>query len=436
MAGEVKNTSKTAKVRQPCVCGHNHDEHGKDGCVVRMDSAWTTSGEKHCGCREYKPAFGVDPLSHLELDLLYAGEYPVRNELAMRLLATVESLTITLKETERWRDIFDEDNEKAKQRLNVALNELRCPACGCADDVDAQSQECGCDSPICERNDGKTLAQSWLDQFATIDALTLRAEAADDLRVRLELANGDRNKYLDKLQAAEGKLAIAAEALKVARTALVESTDTLRDVPADLRCSSDVKRQITENCFALTHTLHEEALTRISTKPTPASSFEGAGKVNVTGGIDSEKCEAAGGTQPKEATCSGESGAGSSGVTSPSGGPILDRGGRANLDQTAISSKDPVAAAVGEPYRRDSRDGPDDRHHRIIRASDGLVFQGSPSVLRELNRLHQQAEAARGLAEAAARLIEAWKRDVGIHYELGQLSKALAAWDAVGKVAK
>lgn len=57
----------------------------------------------------------------------------------------------------------DDDLLTLSFRLDGALNELRCPECGCADQVDAESSECGCDAPLCARtNDDGTLAQHWL----------------------------------------------------------------------------------------------------------------------------------------------------------------------------------------------------------------------------------------------------------------------------------
>jgi hypothetical protein len=67
--------------------------------------------------------------------------------------------------------ILQDDLAKTERRLDAALKELRCPECGCSDAIDAQSQECGCDSPLCERTiDDGTLAESWLRLWAEIRA--------------------------------------------------------------------------------------------------------------------------------------------------------------------------------------------------------------------------------------------------------------------------
>lgn len=62
-------------------------------------------------------------------------------------------------------DMYKDDLQRTESRLSAALDELRCPDCKCGDEVDAQSSECGCDSPLCMRNDGKTLAKSWLEMY-------------------------------------------------------------------------------------------------------------------------------------------------------------------------------------------------------------------------------------------------------------------------------
>lgn len=101
-----------------------------------------------------------------------------------------------LQEAVRERDIFKDDFETTSARLKNALRELACPECGCADEVDAQSQECGCDSPLCERTieDG-TLAESWLKLHAARDAALAEAgrlsgELATALRSRERLYIG------------------------------------------------------------------------------------------------------------------------------------------------------------------------------------------------------------------------------------------------------
>lgn len=66
----------------------------------------------------------------------------------------------------------------AVERLNAALDELRCPDCKCADQIDAECKECGCDSPVCARDGSKTLAQAYLDALTERDsAIKERDEA-------------------------------------------------------------------------------------------------------------------------------------------------------------------------------------------------------------------------------------------------------------------
>lgn len=84
---------------------------------------------------------------------------------AQRKLAERESEVARLT-TER--DCYKEDFERASARLNDALNQCRCPDCGCGDQVEAESSECGCDSPVCARDGSKTLAQHYLDAVAQL----------------------------------------------------------------------------------------------------------------------------------------------------------------------------------------------------------------------------------------------------------------------------
>jgi len=69
----------------------------------------------------------------------------------------------TIADLRRQVENYREDYKRIESRLKDAHDQLRCPDCKCADQIDAESSECGCDSPICARSDGKTLAESWLD---------------------------------------------------------------------------------------------------------------------------------------------------------------------------------------------------------------------------------------------------------------------------------
>lgn len=97
------------------------------------------------------------PMTRTELEeLATESSLVVRNGTIRRLLATI---------AERESDItmYRDDADRQESRLKLALDDLRCPDCGCADEIDAQSAECGCDNPLCMRNDGKSLAQAYLD---------------------------------------------------------------------------------------------------------------------------------------------------------------------------------------------------------------------------------------------------------------------------------
>lgn len=60
------------------------------------------------------------------------------------------------------RRVLDEDMASTERRLKAALIELRCPDCKCSDQIDAESSECGCDSPVCSRDGSMTLAEAYV----------------------------------------------------------------------------------------------------------------------------------------------------------------------------------------------------------------------------------------------------------------------------------
>ena len=86
-------------------------------------------------------------------------------------------------------DDMESDAIRIESRLKNALDQLLCPDCGCADEVDAQSQECGCDSPICSIGDGKTLAESFLDMCREQTAADVRECELQEEITRLRTAN-------------------------------------------------------------------------------------------------------------------------------------------------------------------------------------------------------------------------------------------------------
>lgn len=67
--------------------------------------------------------------------------------------------------------------DSTRERLLNALHELRCPDCGCADQIDAESHECGCDSPVCARDGRETLATAYVTATATLKASEERLAA-------------------------------------------------------------------------------------------------------------------------------------------------------------------------------------------------------------------------------------------------------------------
>ena len=79
------------------------------------------------------------------------------------IVSELESKETTIADLRRQVENYREDYKRIESRLKDAHDQLRCPDCKCADQIDAESSECGCDSPICARSDGKTLAESWLD---------------------------------------------------------------------------------------------------------------------------------------------------------------------------------------------------------------------------------------------------------------------------------
>ena len=68
------------------------------------------------------------------------------------------------------------DLARTTARLRLALDELRCPECGCGDAIDAESRECGCDAPLCAREGGQTLAAWALRMKAERDTALAKVE--------------------------------------------------------------------------------------------------------------------------------------------------------------------------------------------------------------------------------------------------------------------
>lgn len=73
--------------------------------------------------------------------------------------------------------VLTEDWTSTRRRLDAALDELRCPDCRCADQIDAESSECGCDSPVCSRT--VPMVACFLEQVKEIASLRACLEAAE-----------------------------------------------------------------------------------------------------------------------------------------------------------------------------------------------------------------------------------------------------------------
>lgn len=69
-----------------------------------------------------------------------------------------------------------EELDALQSRFDALHRDLACPECGCADSIDAESQECGCDSVVCAREGGKTFAQHYMDIAARNAALVKAVE--------------------------------------------------------------------------------------------------------------------------------------------------------------------------------------------------------------------------------------------------------------------
>lgn len=82
-------------------------------------------------------------------------------------------------EAEKSRDNYKDDFECWDKRLKDALDQCRCPDCKCGDQVEAESSECGCDSPICARPADKTLAEWALSLLDERDAANAGREEAE-----------------------------------------------------------------------------------------------------------------------------------------------------------------------------------------------------------------------------------------------------------------
>lgn len=75
---------------------------------------------------------------------------------------TIASLRSQLADAQKWKAIYKDDYERTESRLKDALDQLRCPECKCGDQVEAECNECGCDSPVCSRDGRMTLAEAYL----------------------------------------------------------------------------------------------------------------------------------------------------------------------------------------------------------------------------------------------------------------------------------
>lgn len=67
-------------------------------------------------------------------------------------------------------DALADDLDTTTERMKNALDDCRCPECQCADQIDAESQECGCDGAVCSRGGGETLAAWGLRMMRERDA--------------------------------------------------------------------------------------------------------------------------------------------------------------------------------------------------------------------------------------------------------------------------
>ena len=68
-------------------------------------------------------------------------------------------------EDEQWTAL-NAEVQRLREQAEWLMTECRCPDCRCATPEDAERNECGCDSPVCQRDGGISLAQ----HFATLKA--------------------------------------------------------------------------------------------------------------------------------------------------------------------------------------------------------------------------------------------------------------------------
>lgn len=140
---------------------------------------YTDAKRTHVGLREkYEQAREHSERLRGEVGAL---TYQLAEAQRMHAAAVVErdAANAGKEEAEKSRDNYKDDFECWDKRLKDALDQCRCPDCKCGDQVEAESSECGCDSPICARPADKTLAEWALSLLAERDAANAGREEAE-----------------------------------------------------------------------------------------------------------------------------------------------------------------------------------------------------------------------------------------------------------------
>lgn len=101
-------------------------------------------------------------------------------------------------------DMLKADNEAIRERMEAALAECQCPDCKCRDQIDAECSECGCDSPICARPGGLTLAAWALSLHAIVERLPKTADGAPITPGMLVWEDDDSKQVNDEGEPYEG----------------------------------------------------------------------------------------------------------------------------------------------------------------------------------------------------------------------------------------
>lgn len=118
-------------------------------------------------------------------------------------LAHIQGLASVLEALLVDTSILRDDQKSAEATIAELKDNCRCPECGCATIADAESNECGCDAPVCLIEAGDTLAKAYVREFELAKKLLQKNDAASDTIAtlkgeveRLKAVELDYNSYL------------------------------------------------------------------------------------------------------------------------------------------------------------------------------------------------------------------------------------------------